>query len=586
VKPVLAQLKFSTDDCMQFIFVGHQSKPDEFRLVPRASLGSRGTNAVFNIDEQKHMNGMRVRLTWTFSACGRCAPLFVTVCGLSESELPGDDDLLVVKMPGLCIGGGGVGGSKEIGYIAFSRRTQGCEQKRFEYYQKHVLMPWIDELRKECGYDAESGLAVPDELTAVSWKDGDISQINAIAKDHQIYTDNKVIANKQNAARTGVEQPADLCKVFKEVKRLASVTTVAGIDPEIHFMKRMVLQAFRSEALKRLNLKPKKEASLVDFISVLPEIATKAATRNNIVHGFIACGLIDKDEMKFPVLDKILGTCRTSIPKEHYDRLIANFGLLYNTMLEHGRIDDELYYELGFPKDLDANGKEVIRDAGITQEWLQRSKWLNHHHQIGQRKQRIETIVNEQRRRANLAKEKAERQVAVVRGIRDKLSNILFHNNCYDVEDLSCITLEELDKHLNKDELGEFILAHDPNVKKKADMPKNKGSLNEAKEALENDTPLNEVNNRILWAFNCRDKPNKLDLMTTNSEENNIVESATPTTSGIAEITLQNEDASEVRPSELLGCSEWLNTVCELFSIDLTVPDAIANITEEDKETC
>lgn len=72
--------------------------------------------------------------------------------------------------------------------------------------------------------------------------------------------------------------------------------------------------------------------------------------------------------------------------------------------------------------------------------------------------------------------------------------------------------------------------------------------------------------------------------MTTNSEENNIVESATPTTSGIAEITLQNEDASEVRPSELLGCSEWLNTVCELFSIDLTVPDAIANITEEDKE--
>jgi hypothetical protein len=53
------------------------------------------------------MNGMQVKLTFTFTAMGNHFPLVVTVAGLSEKEIPGKD-FVHVQIPGLCIGGGGV----------------------------------------------------------------------------------------------------------------------------------------------------------------------------------------------------------------------------------------------------------------------------------------------------------------------------------------------------------------------------------------------------------------------------------------------------------------------------------------------
>ncbi|EJK60465.1 hypothetical protein THAOC_19179, partial [Thalassiosira oceanica] len=44
---------------------------------------------------------------------------------------------------------------------------------------------------------------IPESLTAVSWCDGDLSQIEAIKSMVDLYNDNNIIANKQNAARSG-----------------------------------------------------------------------------------------------------------------------------------------------------------------------------------------------------------------------------------------------------------------------------------------------------------------------------------------------------------------------------------------------
>ena len=55
--------------------------------------------------------------------------------------------------------------------------------------------------------------------------------MNAVVNNHNLFTKMKVIANKQNAARTGVEQPADLAKVFVIFKQQNKTHTVAGIDP-------------------------------------------------------------------------------------------------------------------------------------------------------------------------------------------------------------------------------------------------------------------------------------------------------------------------------------------------------------------
>ena len=49
--------------------------------------------------------------------------------GLSDTELPGDENIIVVKIPGLCIGGGGVGGNREEGYLCLQRNTPGADQE-------------------------------------------------------------------------------------------------------------------------------------------------------------------------------------------------------------------------------------------------------------------------------------------------------------------------------------------------------------------------------------------------------------------------------------------------------------------------
>lgn len=72
------------------------------------------------------MNGMRVKLTFTFSAAGMCAPLFVTVSGIPEEEMP-NKPFVHMKVPGLCIGGGGVTlGNKEEGHVFFMRKEEAA----------------------------------------------------------------------------------------------------------------------------------------------------------------------------------------------------------------------------------------------------------------------------------------------------------------------------------------------------------------------------------------------------------------------------------------------------------------------------
>ena len=87
------------------IFCGSTTKKDEFLLVTKESCLNRGTNALYTVDECDLINGIRVKLTWTLSGGDTCAPLFVTVTGLNDREMQTECDMLVVKVPGLCVGG-------------------------------------------------------------------------------------------------------------------------------------------------------------------------------------------------------------------------------------------------------------------------------------------------------------------------------------------------------------------------------------------------------------------------------------------------------------------------------------------------
>ncbi len=350
VYPVKPEYTFSTDDTTCYIFEGKESGKDKWTLVSTDSIKRSGTNAVYRVEDNKMMNGMRVKLTFTFSAAGMCAPLFVTVSGLSEEEMP-NKPFLHMKVPGLCIGGGGTTvNNPGMGHVFFMRRKEGADKVRYKHYQEQILLPFINGVRKELDdFDVSIGTSIPKKLTAVSWCDGDLAQVATIVNDIDRLTENLVIALKQNAARSAAEQAADLAKVFKTLKSLIGKMT--GDDsPATQIMKKRIRDAMKElEAAGNLRMKKANHKNaLVDFLSILPAAATQAATVKNIVHGFIENGMIDRESRRFPVLHKILHTLKRDILMTEVDDVLDAFPRLLDEVNQYGRVSEEVFDELGF----------------------------------------------------------------------------------------------------------------------------------------------------------------------------------------------------------------------------------------------
>ena len=113
------------------------------------------------------------------------------------------------------------------------RNTEGAEKEYFQWYQDTVLLPGINDHHKQFDkYDDKSGRECLNKLTAVTWCNGDLSQISTIKQCIENYTANKVIACKQHAARSAVKQPADLAKVCMVIKDLLPNYIVKDILPK------------------------------------------------------------------------------------------------------------------------------------------------------------------------------------------------------------------------------------------------------------------------------------------------------------------------------------------------------------------
>ena len=63
-----------------------------------------------------------------------------------------------------------------------------------------------------------------------------------------------------------------------------------------HPMKQKITKAFdQLSSNNQLRLVGKKRSALIDFVSGLPQMVTKAVTYPNIIHGFQENGMIDKE---------------------------------------------------------------------------------------------------------------------------------------------------------------------------------------------------------------------------------------------------------------------------------------------------
>jgi len=88
----------------------------------------------------------------------------------------------------------------------------------------------------------KKGDHIPVDLMAVSWSDGDLSQIENIVNNEslELYRDKMITACKQNPQRTGTEESADLTKTFPIMQYLQQTITLQDGPIERHPMKRAI----------------------------------------------------------------------------------------------------------------------------------------------------------------------------------------------------------------------------------------------------------------------------------------------------------------------------------------------------------
>jgi hypothetical protein len=180
----------STDDTVAYVFAGTQPKGGSmWKLVKTADLEGRDCRSIYQkVDSQSNMCGFRIKLTFTFNAAGQMAPLFISVTGLSEKELPSEtcpSGMLVMKVKGLAIGANVNVDCESVGYVVFLRKsdTNELDTRRFTYYRDEVYLPFIETIRKSMGY--EPGTPVPEVLTVVSSQDGDAEQRRVLTDENR-----------------------------------------------------------------------------------------------------------------------------------------------------------------------------------------------------------------------------------------------------------------------------------------------------------------------------------------------------------------------------------------------------------------
>ena len=122
-----------------------------------------------------------------------------------------------MDIKGLRVGGGGrvTLGKQHIGVLMFMGGDKDMDIKRYKAYRDKILIPIVQQIRKDFhGWTDRDH--IPSDLSAVSWSDGDLAQIENIINEEllAIYQANLITDCKQNPQQTGTEQLADLTKIF------------------------------------------------------------------------------------------------------------------------------------------------------------------------------------------------------------------------------------------------------------------------------------------------------------------------------------------------------------------------------------
>ena len=381
IYPVNPNLLFSTDDTVFFAFEGTKNKQGEWewKIVPGDSAKSNVRSDFQVGDDAENSGGLRVRLTFTFTASGLAAPPYIAVSGLTDAELCPDlcpDGILATKVKGLCKGGDNIHDSG-FGWLVFLRADKkgsneddnapslSIANKKFIHYNDDVLMPFIREIRKT--FDWKPGQDVSECLKAVSWFNGDIGQLQTMCFEARQAMDEteRICRNKHSAAATGTQQPCDLSPVFRLLRHLQNNSTAVGDNTRglAQTIDNLFAVLLRRKGLN-LNGNRRKKRALIDFLLCLPELLEAVLKKRHIRQSFVEAGMIDEQTGMVPVFDRLIGTCKrwvsidkdVGISKEKKEHCRSQFQALMRLQLAEGQLTYPDMKELGIPLGTLSNG--------------------------------------------------------------------------------------------------------------------------------------------------------------------------------------------------------------------------------------
>ena len=171
IRPVLPMFISTTDDTTIFAFEGAvENKANECYIINKND--DTGTRSAFtkSTSSTDSLRGLRIRHTVTFNGVGNTAPFYLTIYGLSESELPSSTcptGVYQLPIPGFCYGGNQNVSSSTVGYLIFIRSTKkddevSTDQLNHEIYRNIVFLPFVEQVRQH--YLQNEGWEVGDEI--------------------------------------------------------------------------------------------------------------------------------------------------------------------------------------------------------------------------------------------------------------------------------------------------------------------------------------------------------------------------------------------------------------------------------------
>ncbi|CAB9518460.1 hypothetical protein SEMRO_936_G222121.1 [Seminavis robusta] len=581
LKPVRASLLISMDDTGEYAVEGLNK--DAASEVFITSVGTHdantGVKSVFTTSPAPAVaNGIRVKMTNLMTAAGTTGPVWMSVTGLNERELPKSENpagILVLSIAGLCVGGGGVTvGRENSGFVVFVRNDgdKETDKVRYRHFIDDCLLPWIDEIRVEEGW--KRGTPIPDDLTAVAWCDGDIAQLATIADESTLskYRDRKVHPYKQSAARSAAEQAADLSPKFKLEKAVGKATTSKNIPAAAHRFKSRICNTFEQARLENgLRLPDRKVKALIDYISKHPGVLAKVVTTHIIAAGFSENGMVSKpfgaDGLAYPDFDGLLGTCSKTMKSDDIDFMKSHFPRLVTEVIDHGHVGETVFDELDFPMDLDSLGQEIPKHQGISQEFRQRAKCLDHDHQV---QLRAAKILQANAKQDNLYQKECKRYTDLVdtnEACEKKLNEALQLAKL----NMPHATLALFDGP-TKAELQAFVHVRSfPTVNKTKDWPSELAAGWPPKKGKSTDPIVPESDKcLVLLAYECRTKP----IIIEKPKEKSIIVSKPMSARHLGAIIVTSTQSrfianSYILASTLMETEAWMNMASELFGLNM-----------------